>query len=170
MRMVAVALFISLGQVGAAAAGAPEGRAQAADIRVELAPSAFASPGASYPDRSAIDAALAAFVRSCAPLTTDYWGDVVWATATVYSETYAKQRLERYGWRREIAIAVLIKDHPTSIPRRFDVAAHTLHFSLGAGRSPGIVGAKDAQALCAMGSARGAEGFKSVPELVVIDR
>jgi hypothetical protein len=170
MRMAAAAVLLSISQVGAAAVGPQESRAQVSDIRVEQAPSAFASPGASYPERTAIDAALGAFVRSCAPLTTDYWGDVVWATATVYSETYAKLRLERYGWRREIAVAVLIRDHPTTIPRRFDVAAHTLHFALGGGHSPGIVAAKDAQALCAMGAPRGAEGFKSVPELVVIDR
>jgi hypothetical protein len=162
--------MLSLGPIGATATGAQDARPRAVEIRVELAPSAFASPGASYPDRTAIDAALATFMQSCAPLTTEYWGDVVWATATVYNETYAKLRLERYGWRREIAIAVLIRDHPTTIPRRFDAAAHTLNFALGGGRSPGIVGAKDAQALCAMGAARGAEGFKSVPDLAVIDR
>lgn len=148
----------------------PATRAESPEISVEMAPISFASPGASYPDRSTIDEALALFVRSCAPLTTEYWVDVVSATATVYSETYDKARRERYGWRREIEIAILIKDHPAVIPRRFDVASHTIHFVLGGGTSPGIVGSQDGQVLCGMGAARDAEGFKSVPALAVIDR
>ena len=147
-----------------------ESRAESPEISVEMAPISFASPGASYPDRSTIDEALALFVRSCAPLTTEYWVDVVSATATVYSETYDKARLERYGWRREIEVAILIKDHPAVIPRRFDVASHTIHFVLGGGTSPGILGSKNGQVLCNMGAARSAEGFKSVPGLAVIDR
>jgi hypothetical protein len=147
-----------------------ESRAESPGISVEMAPISFASPGASYPDRSTIDEALALFVRSCAPLTTEYWVDVVSATASVYSETYDKARLERYGWRREIEVAILIKDHPAVIPRRFDVASQTIHFVLGGGTSPGILGSKNGQALCEMGAARGAEGFKSVPALAVIDR
>jgi hypothetical protein len=153
----------------AVACGAVSARAQLATIRVERAPSSFASPGASYPDPDTVDKALAIFVATCAPLTTSYWVDVVAVTATVYSETYAKLRFELYGWRREIAIAVLIRDHPTTIPRRFDVASHTLHFALGAGRAPGIVAAKNTQALCTGGSSRWADGFKSVPELALID-
>jgi hypothetical protein len=143
---------------------------RAADIRVELAPSSFSTPGASYPDRTTIDEALAAFMQSCAPLTTEYWSDVVTAVARVHQETYARARLERYGWRREIDIEIAISDHPKTIPRRFDVAGHTLHFALGGGTSPGIVGAMRVQGLCAMSTVRGDDSFKPVPELAVIDR
>ena len=168
MRIRVVMVVLSLG--GLVLLPSPESRAGSAEIRVEMAPISFASPGASYPDRSTIDEALALFVRSCAPLTAEYWVDVLSATATVYSETYDKARFERYGWRREIEIAILIKDHPAVIPRRFDVASHTIHFVLGGGASPGIVGSKKGQVLCDMGAARGAEGFKSLPALAVIDR
>jgi hypothetical protein len=145
-------------------------RAETTEIRVVNAPSSFASQGASYPAREVVDEALSTFMRICAPLTTDYWRDVVSATATVFNETYSKVRLERYGWRREIAIAVLINDHPTVIPRKFDVASHTLHFALGGGTSPGIVASKTAQALCGLGSPGREDVFRSVPELAVIDR
>lgn len=145
-------------------------RGEGAEIRVVQAPSSLASREASYPAREAVEEALATFMRMCAPLTTDYWADVASATATVFNETYSKARLDRYGWRREIAIAILIKDHPTVIPRKFDVASHTLHFALGGGASPGIVASKTAQALCGMGAPGREDVFRSVPELAVIDR
>jgi hypothetical protein len=166
MRIVMVLLVLAGTVVVTGSASGATSR----EIRIEMAPISFASPGASYPDRATIEEALAIFVRSCAPLTTEYWVDVVSATATVYSETYEKARLDRYGWRREIGIAILIKDHPAVIPRAFDVAAHTVHFVLGGGSSPGIIGSKNGQALCGMGAARGVVGFKPVPALAVIDR
>ena len=172
LRQILLLLFVAGVLLVGIGVKAEDRRARPADIQVVMAPSSFASPGATYPDRTTIDEALALFIRACAPLATDYWSDVASVTATVYNEAYAKLRLERYGWRREIAVAVLIKDHPAAIPRRLDVASHTLHFFLGGGTSPGIVALQEAQPLCSMGQAsgRGAESFKSVPEMSVIDR
>src|SRR5690242_1969532 len=164
MRALLVALFI----LPTWAANAVE----PARFSVEQIPSPFALKSASFPKPAVVDEALTWFMRSCAPLTTDYWKDVKHATARLVMETTAPYRIDVYGWSREISLEIELPDRLSVIPDRYRASGHVLLYVIGAGRRPGIVAQTGvSQELCGMVAApAGADVFKSVPELSIIDR
>lgn len=121
--------------------------------------------------RDAVEKAVAAFKEACSPLN-EHWRDVKEIRVDVTDE-FADHRLKR-GWKAYVHVAVRLSEDPATLPAANDqagvVAGHTLHYDLGGGSEPGMLGSKRAsQMLCGMPiSNSGADTFKAVPAMDVL--
>lgn len=126
----------------------------------------------SYTDNSVSEAeakrAVEIFINNCSPLNR-FLGDFSEIDVQVRKEI-AEYRLEM-GWKTEIHIRMTVPDDPKFVPR-YDprthvISGHTLHYYVGGGKKPGIIGAKrSSQMLCGLPIDQGGSvTFKSVSEL-----
>ena len=119
-----------------------------------------------------IDRAFDIFKRNCSPLDR-YWSDIQTVRITVRTEYGADHRLAK-GWKTAIHLAIVVPQNPRLIPAANNrvgvIAGHTLHYHLGGGSEPGMMGTKRvSQFLCGMPIAdNGHDTFKAVPELAFL--
>lgn len=117
---------------------------------------------------SDVEEALGIFMKHCSYLS-QHQDDLVMFKALVKPE-YIPERLLR-GWKTEIYVTLKISDQPSTIPTHIRgigrTAGQLLYFNVGGGETPGITGAKRiSQFACGLPlNRRGADSFKSVPEL-----
>lgn len=115
--------------------------------------------------------AVRVFLENCSPLN-GYLADFQTIKVRTGRE-FADHRLSR-GWKTDIHITLTVPDQPRYVPK-FDprthlIAGHTLHYHIGGGSSPGILGSKrSSQMLCGLPiDQNGSDTFKSVPGLSLI--
>jgi hypothetical protein len=114
---------------------------------------------------------LGVFHTACPDLLLKYRADVVDATISGgrgFAEGYLH---EQYGWRAEATLEVKLADTPGVIPKAFQAAGHTLHFTMGGGGAPGVVTPKaQATAVCGWPApVNGANVHVAIPDMAVID-
>ncbi len=115
--------------------------------------------------------AIDIFLENCSPLNK-YLRDFQEINVRVGKKIVDYQ--PEMGWTSEIHIQMTVPDEPNYVPR-YDprthvIAGHTLHYFIGGGNRPGIVGAKrSSQMLCGLPiDQNGSVTFKSVPDLSLI--
>lgn len=115
-------------------------------------------------DRPTIQRIVDVFMQAC-PRLRNGQSDI----QTIRIETnaeYAEHRLKR-GWKTGIHIAIPLPQTLQTLPEFDDrvgvIAGHTLHYDIGSGITPGILGQKRvSHLLCDMPIAEGSDSFKPV--------
>ena len=119
-----------------------------------------------------VRAALTVFRNACRPLGTEFWDDVEEVTVNIQKEV-ADHRLAR-GWDPSFQLALKYAENPKRGPSFASgtgvLAGHTLHYSLGGGRTPGYLASKrSSQYLCGLAiSPNGEDVFQSVQALDIL--
>ncbi|EAB6718104.1 hypothetical protein BO068_005229 [Escherichia coli] len=122
-------------------------------------------------DRETVEKVLVEFWKACKPLAQHL--EDVHTIRVETGEEFAQHRLDK-GWKKSFHIAIPLSEELTSLPKSDPeigaIAGHTLHYHLGGGSQPGMLGSKRvSQKLCGMTVANdGSDTFKKVPSLRLI--
>lgn len=137
----------------------------------ESLPQPSIAPTTSAENEAVARNAVQAVVETCR--LQRFAGDIASIRAEAIPKTYSPRWEQQYGWHSRVDVHVGVVSSPSTIPRSFRAAGHTLHFKAGGGDRPGLVASKEpSQRVCGPmpASSSGGDRFLANDRFALVDQ